>query len=68
MAHFVINNGINLNNLLKFINNKILESNLNDNIKTKIIIEILNISARLLEKSNEFLQIIYLFSLISFKQ
>ena len=65
LAHHVINIGINLNNLLKFINNKILEdNNLTDTTKTKILLDILNISARLLEKSDDFLQILYLFSLI----
>ena len=69
LAHFVINNGINLNNLLKFINNKILEDNkLTDIIKAHIINDILNISSRLLEKSDEFLQIIYLFSIIISKK
>jgi replication factor C subunit 2/4 len=65
LAHHVIDNGININNLLKFVNNKIINSNnLNDDIKQKLLIEILSISARLLEKSDEYLQIIYLFSII----
>ena len=65
LSHYVIDNGININNLLKYINNKIINSTiLNDNNKQKLLIEILNISARLLEKSDEYLQIIYLFSII----
>jgi replication factor C subunit 2/4 len=65
LAHYVIDNGININNLLKYINNKIINSTiLNDNNKQKLLIEILNISARLLEKSDEYLQIIYLFGII----
>ena len=65
LAHYVIDNGININNLLKYINNKVINSNIiNDDTKQKLLIEILNISARLLEKSDEYLQIIYLFSII----
>jgi len=65
LAHYVIHNGININNLLKFINNKIIDNNkINDETKQKLLIELLNISTRLLEKSDEYLQIIYLFSVI----
>jgi len=65
MTHYVINNSININELLKFFNKKIIYSNLNDINKSNLIIEIINISAKLLEKSDEFLQILYLFSLIN---
>jgi replication factor C subunit 2/4 len=65
LSHYVIDNGININNLLKYINNKIINSNnINDDTKQKLLIEILNISTRLLEKSDEYLQIIYLFGII----
>lgn len=65
LAHYVIDNGININNLLKYINNKIINStSINDDTKQKLLIEILNISSRLLEKSDEYLHIIYLFSII----
>lgn len=63
LANYVINNSININRLLKYFNQKILESNISEQNKSKIIIEILNISAKLLEKSDEFLQILYLFTL-----
>lgn len=65
LAHYIIDNGININNLLKFINNKIIDSNnLSDDNKQKLLIEILNVSTRLIEKADEYLQIIYLFSII----
>lgn len=65
LSHYVIDNGININNLLKYINNKIINSNnINDDTKQKLLIELLNISTRLLEKSDEYLHIIYLFSII----
>ena len=63
LSNYVINNSININRLLKYFNQKILESNLSEQNKSRIIIEILNISAKLLEKSDEFLQILYLFTL-----
>lgn len=65
LAYYIINNNININNLLKFIKNKIINSNnITDSNKSKIIINILDISSRLTEKADEYLQILYLFSLI----
>lgn len=61
----VLNNGVNINNLLIFLKNKILESKISDENKSNLIIEILNINTKLLEKANEYLQLVYLFSLIS---
>jgi len=61
----VLNNGVNINNLLIFLKNKILESKISDDNKSTLIIEILNINTKLLEKANEYLQLVYLFSLIS---
>lgn len=65
LSHEVINNNININNLLRFIKNKIINSKISDNIKSKIIMEILNISCKLMEKADEFLQILFLFTLIN---
>jgi len=65
LAKYIINNGININILLQFFNKKVIESNLSDNKKSQLVAEILNISARLLEKADEFLQILYLFSIIN---
>jgi len=65
LAHEIVNNNININNLLRFIKNKIINSKISDNIKSKIIIEILNISCKLMEKADEFLQILFLFTLIN---
>jgi replication factor C subunit 2/4 len=64
LVKYVINNSININDLLQFFNKKVIESNLSDTKKSMLITEILNISAKLLEKSDEFLQILYLFSII----
>ena len=60
----IINNGININNLLIFLKNKIINSSMSNQNKSKIILEILNINTKLLEKSDEYLQLLYLFSLI----
>jgi DNA polymerase III delta prime subunit len=65
LAHEVINHNININNLLRFIKNKIINSNIQDNIKSKIVTEILNIYCKLIEKADEFLQILFLFTLIN---
>jgi replication factor C subunit 2/4 len=65
LAHEVINHNININNLLRFIKNKIINGNIQDNIKSKIITEILNIYCKLMEKADEFLQILFLFTLIN---
>jgi len=61
----IINNGTNLNNLLKYIKDNIIVSKISDSNKSKIITEILNIECKLMEKADESLQILYLFSMIS---
>jgi replication factor C subunit 2/4 len=60
----IINNGININDLLKFLKNKIVNSNMSNQNKSKLIMEILNVNTKLLEKSDEYLQLLYLFTLI----
>ncbi len=60
----VINNGVNINDLLKFLKNKIVNSNMSNQNKSKLIMEILNVNTKLLEKSDEYLQLLYLFTLI----
>lgn len=60
----VLYEGINLNDLLKYLKNKIINSNINDSNKSKIITDILNINTKLMEKANEYLQLLYLFSSI----
>jgi hypothetical protein len=60
----VINNGININDLLKFLKNKIVNTNMSNQNKSKLIMEILNVNTKLLEKADEYLQLLYLFSLI----
>jgi replication factor C subunit 2/4 len=58
----ILYNSINLNDMLKFLKNKIINSNINDSNKSKLIGEILNVNTKLMEKANEYLQLIYLFS------
>ena len=65
IANDVINSNINLHNLLKFIKDNIIISKISETNKSKIIIEILNIECKLMDKADEFLQILFLFSLIS---
>jgi replication factor C subunit 2/4 len=60
----VINNGVNINDLLKFLKNKIVNSNMSNQNKSKLIMEILNVNTKLLEKADEYLQLLYLFTLI----
>ncbi len=60
----VINNGVNINDLLKFLKNKIVNSSMSNQNKSKLIMEILNVNTKLLEKADEYLQILYLFTLI----
>lgn len=64
ITKYIIHNGININNLLIFLKNKILNSNMSNQNKSKLILEILNINTKLLEKADEYLQLLYLFSLI----
>jgi replication factor C subunit 2/4 len=60
----VLYEGINLNDLLKYLKNKIINSKINDSNKGKLITDILNINTKLMEKANEYLQLLYLFSSI----
>jgi replication factor C subunit 2/4 len=61
----IIYDSININNLLQFIKNKIIFSEYSDSDKSRIIIEILNINSKLLEKGDEYLQILYLLGMIN---
>ena len=60
----VLYEGINLNDLLKYLKNKIMNSKMSDTNKSKIITDILTINTKLMEKANEYLQLLYLFSSI----
>ncbi len=62
LANNVLYDGINLNDLLKYLKNKIIKSKINDSNKSKLIIELLNVNTKLMEKTNEYLQLVYLFS------
>lgn len=56
--------GTNLNDLLKFLKNKIIKSKINDSNKSKLIFEILTVNVKLMEKADEYLQFVYLFTKI----
>ena len=58
----VLYDGVNLNDMLIFFKNKIISKKINDSVKSKLIIEILDINTKLMEKANEYLQLLYLFS------
>ena len=59
------NKCINLNDLLLFLHNKILESKLKDKDKSKLLITITNTETKLIEGGDEFLNILYLLSQIN---
>ena len=60
----ILYNGINLNDLLKFLKNKIIQSKINDSTKSKLLFELLNVNVKLMEKADEYLQLVYLFTQI----
>jgi len=64
----VLNNGTNINDLLKHLNKKIISSKMSEDNKAMLISEILTISTRLMEKADEYLQLLYLFTLIMTKK
>lgn len=65
IVKYIITKAINISDILVYLNIKIANLNINDSIKSKIIIEILNTDTKLLEKADEYLQLLYLFSLIT---
>ena len=65
ITHNIKNKCINLNDLLLFLHNKILESKLKDTEKSKLLITITNTETKLVEGGDEFLNILYLLSQIN---
>lgn len=65
LTQYIINNSINITDILQFLNNKIITSKIKDSVKSKLIMEILNTDTKLLEKADEYLQMLFLLSLIS---
>ena len=59
------NKCINLNDLINFAHNKILESNLTDKQKSNLIIILTNTDSKLTEGGDEFLNILYMLSQIN---
>ena len=59
------NKCINLNDLLLFLHNKILESKLKDEDKSKLLITVTNTETKLIEGGDEFLNILYILSQIN---
>jgi len=60
----ILYNGVNLNDLLKFLKNKIIQSKMSDLNKSKLLFELLNVNVKLMEKADEYLQLVYLFTQI----
>ena len=60
LCNFIKNKSININELLLFLKNNIIKAKIKDDIKSKLIIIISNTEAKLLERGDEFLNILYL--------
>jgi len=58
------NFGINLNQLLIFLKDKIIESKLSDNIKSMIIIKIAETEARIIERGDEYINVLNILCMI----
>jgi replication factor C subunit 2/4 len=65
IAQYIKSNSINITELLHFLKNKIIKFKVKDNIKSKLINIITNIEARLLERGDEFINILYVLSSIN---
>jgi len=60
IANYIKSQSINISELLFFLKDKIINLKIKDNIKSKLIIIITNTEARLLERGDEFINIMYL--------
>lgn len=65
LVNYIITKSININDVLLYLNNKILSLKIKDSVKSKLLLEILNTDTKLLEKADEYLQLLYLLSLIT---
>ena len=65
LVRYILTNSININDVLLYLNNKILTLKIKDSTKSKLLQEILNTDAKLLDKGDEYLQLLYLLSLIT---
>jgi replication factor C subunit 2/4 len=60
IANYIKSQSINISELLFFLKDKIIKLKIKDNIKSKLIMIITNTEARLLERGDEFINIMYL--------
>ena len=65
LSQFIKNQTINISELLNFLKDKILEHTIKDETKSKLIQIITNTEARLLERADEYINILYLLSEIN---
>ena len=60
IANYIKSQSINISEMLFFLKDKIIKLKIKDNIKSKLIMIITNTEARLLERGDEFINIMYL--------
>ena len=65
LSQFIKNQSINISELLNFLKDKILDNKTKDDIKSKLIQIITTTEARLLERADEYINILYLLSEIN---
>jgi replication factor C subunit 2/4 len=65
ISNFIKSQSININELLIFLKNNIIKFNIADNIKSHLINTISNTDSKLLERGDEFINILYLLSEIN---
>ena len=65
LSQFIKNHSINISELLNFLKDKILESKIKDDIKSNLIQIITTTEAKLLERADEYINILYLLSEIN---
>ena len=68
IAQYIKSNSVNITELLHFLKNKVVKFKntlLKDNIKSKLVNIITNTEAKLLERGDEFINILYILSSIN---
>ena len=65
VTQYIKSHSINITELLHFLKNKIIKFNIKDNIKSKLINIITNTDAKLLERGDEIINILYVLSSIN---
>ncbi len=65
VTQYIKSHSINITELLHFLKNKIIKFKIKDNIKSKLVNIITNTEAKLLERGDEFINILYILSSIN---